>query len=131
MRQVLPTTLPIAIFPDFPAKHAMFAHKLRGAAVKFDAAEVAEAAKALELVVTAGSLKQAENIDPSVWLMLETLADRLASVTDCDLASIPAVTRTHGSRRAGVPATSHDRSWAICTWISYLIPYCPSGIVMA
>jgi HPt (histidine-containing phosphotransfer) domain-containing protein len=80
---------PESIFEEI----GMFAHKLRGAAAIFEAAEIGKAAMALELAATAASIAGAQNTDPPVWATLEALADRLASATGCDVSPIPAMMR--------------------------------------
>jgi HPt (histidine-containing phosphotransfer) domain-containing protein len=58
----------------------MFAHRLRGAAAVFDAPELSNAAKALEIAVLIASAGSGRNGDPGVWSTLRTLTDQLASI---------------------------------------------------
>jgi HPt (histidine-containing phosphotransfer) domain-containing protein len=59
----------------------MFAHRLRGAAAVFDAPELSEAAKALELAAAAASAERAHRSDCSIWCTLELLSNQLATLT--------------------------------------------------
>jgi hypothetical protein len=61
-------------------KLKLFAHRLRGDSTTFRFLEIAKAATALELAATSASLRHADNTDASVRLMIDVLADRLASV---------------------------------------------------
>jgi HPt (histidine-containing phosphotransfer) domain-containing protein len=58
-----------------------FAHRLRGAAAVFDAFELCEAAKALELAAAAASAGRVPCSDVSVRRALHLLTNRLASLT--------------------------------------------------
>jgi hypothetical protein len=59
-----------------------FAHRLRGAATIFEAAELGGAAQALEEATLAAASTHADNTDPALWAALVNLSNRLASVND-------------------------------------------------
>jgi len=61
-------------------KLKLFAHQLRADATLYRFLEVAKAATALELAATAAALRRANHTDASVRLMIDALAERLASV---------------------------------------------------
>ena len=58
-----------------------FAHRLRGAAAVFDALELSEAAKALELAAAAASAGRTQFSDAAVWCALNLLTTQLANLT--------------------------------------------------
>jgi HPt (histidine-containing phosphotransfer) domain-containing protein len=73
----------------------LFAHRLRGAAAVFEALELSQAAKALELAAEAG---RAQHSEAPVWSALNLLANELASLT----GSEPSPTAS-----GAPPGTSH------------------------
>jgi HPt (histidine-containing phosphotransfer) domain-containing protein len=58
----------------------VFAHRLRGAATIFEAAELGVAAQSLEEATSAAASTHADNSDPGVWAALVNLSNRLAAV---------------------------------------------------
>jgi HPt (histidine-containing phosphotransfer) domain-containing protein len=77
-----------SIFEDI----RVFAHRLRGAALIFEAAEVGRAANALEQAATSAASANADNSDAAVWAALESLVDNLATLNG-ELMSPPTAAR--------------------------------------
>jgi chemotaxis protein histidine kinase CheA len=76
----------------------MFAHRLRGAAAIFGAAEVRDAAQALELATQAAQSELATREDSRVWSALALLSDLLASMTESITAPALTLVSRQGTR---------------------------------
>jgi HPt (histidine-containing phosphotransfer) domain-containing protein len=88
-------TDPAPVFEDI----RVFAHRVRGAAAVFGAADIGVIADALEQAAISAASAHAENSDPTVCTALEALAERLATVNDKAVASVPAGARRSRGRR--------------------------------
>jgi HPt (histidine-containing phosphotransfer) domain-containing protein len=64
------------------------AHRIRGAAAIFEAAEIGIASKALEQAAVTASLRRAANGDAAVWSALEALVDLLAVAASTRSAAV-------------------------------------------
>jgi HPt (histidine-containing phosphotransfer) domain-containing protein len=71
----------------------LFAHRVRGAAALFGAADIASVADALEQTAISAAHARAENSDTSIWTALEALAERLAAVNGKTIPAAPAAAR--------------------------------------
>ena len=60
----------------------VFAHKLRGAAAVFGAAEIRDAAQAVEVAAVAARQENSDEGDNQLWSALAFLSSLLAAVTD-------------------------------------------------
>lgn len=65
------------------------AHKIRGTAAMFEIAEVAAAARALELASISASTSHAENTDAAVWNALVALVRLMGAIDANELALDP------------------------------------------